>query len=410
MIFASAAALVVAGFCGLQWSSPATVRDAHAEPAVEAELSLERAAAETPDPLVPSMTLHGVDGAATALAIRDYKTALAVLEGVAAPPKGTVSWFTIGALKGRVLRLIGEPKRALGALGPLWQHKRLSHGFPPEVIALELARAHIDWAGTGELKRGDADEERRRALRVLERAKRFSPNRHEAEIEVLIAQTLLGIEGSTKYAQKTAARKAIKVANNIIAEYPNHPDVGTVKLAVARAYARAGQVPNAAHALRKLAIERAGEPEADLAWRELELLADRDRRVRVRPLSPLERLEQANNARSLRRVEVSRKILDELASDGSLPQYVREQAMRSRAFTAYKQRDYDQCVEDLKAVSTARDYADVRESLLRCWDRSSLEGGREQERPHPGEHRVGCPSPRAARRTVRTRAGAARRI
>jgi hypothetical protein len=62
--------------------------------------------------------LRGRAGAATALAVRDWATALALVEAEPAPAEGSPAWFVHGALRGRALRLSGRAGEAVAELAP----------------------------------------------------------------------------------------------------------------------------------------------------------------------------------------------------------------------------------------------------------------------------------------------------
>src|SRR5690606_4250037 len=85
-----------------------------------------------------------------------------------------------------------------------------------------------------------------------------------------------------------------------------------------------------------------------------------------------EDLDRATHARRLRRVELSRALLDRIVDDPDVPPSLRDQAIRSRSFTAYKQRDFAGCADDLRPIYQTTKNLDVRSSFLRCLERAGL--------------------------------------
>ncbi len=314
--------------------------------------------------------LVGLDGAATALAIHDYETALQLSAGQAGEPGGD-AWFRVGALVGRAQRASGHPEQAVATLEPLWSHKRLRKQFPAEVLGFELAQAKLAWAAAGTLSIAEADAQRQDAVKVLERVRKASPIRNLAQVRVLQARALAAVQGDGERARVLAGRKAVSALDRILRDYPDHPDAGWLQLDKARAAVRAGKPTDAAAELRAIHIDRAGEPEAKVAWEELEALADDHGRVRATPLSTTEQLSRAMAARRLRWVELSREILDEVVENTD-SKSLRTQARSSRAYTAYKQRDFKQCVDDLRPAYEGTGSLDTRDRLLRCLERGAM--------------------------------------
>ncbi len=333
------------------------------EPAVAASNEAPPAAVAVDGPL------RGRSGAATALAVRDFETALALLDGEPAAAEGTREWFVHGALRGRALRMAARADEAVAVLEPRLARKDIDDGFPRDVLALELARARVEWAAHDGLGVEQADAQLELAASELGRAARVDMLRNLAAVRVLQAEALAGIEGTTPKSSKRAGAVAAKALAKIVADYPNHPRIGPLRLAQARALRRAGKGADAGEALRSIVIERAGEPEASEAWAELEALAAVDRKVKATPLRASERLEQAMHARGHRRLEASRALLDALVDDPELSSSLRKQAKRSRAYTAYKQRDWPTCVDDLRELYEASGNGDQRSALLGCLER-----------------------------------------
>lgn len=312
--------------------------------------------------------LVGLDGAATALAIRDVSVALDLCEGQSGEP-GSHTWFRVGAMRGRALRLADKPSEAVAALEPLWSDKKLRKSFPADALGMELARAQL--AAAEELPPAEADPLRRSASKVLGKVRKMSPIRNYAEVRVLEARAMAAVEGTDSKSTVLAGRKAVSALDRIIRDYPKHPDIGWLQLERARAQVRSGKPTDAAVSLRALHIQRAGEPEAKAAWEELETLAGRFDRVRAKPLSVTEQLDRAMSARRLRWVDLSREILDGVI-DSVESKSLRTQARSSRAYTAYKQRDFGQCVDDLRPSYEATGSIDTRGRLLRCMERGAM--------------------------------------
>lgn len=313
--------------------------------------------------------LVGLNGAATALAIHDYPTALALSDGQAGEP-GSDAWFRVGALRGRALRLSGKPADAVSTLEPLWSHKRLRKAFGAEVLGFELARAKIEAAATTADPEA-ADAMRQDAASILRRVGKMSPIRNLAQVKVSEARALAAVEGTDAKSKVLAGRKAVSALDKILRSYPNHPDIGWLQLERADALARAGKVTDAADAYRSIHIDRAGEPESDAAWTKLEALAASHGRVNARPLSITEQLDRAMAARHHRWVDLSREILDGLV-DTIESKSLRTQARSSRAYTAYKQRDFKTCADDLRPSFEATGSLETRDRLLRCLERGAM--------------------------------------
>lgn len=330
-----------------------------AEPPAE-DPSREGVAAEGP--------LVGLNGAATALAIKDYDTALRLSDGQAGA-EGSPTWFRVRALRGRALRRAGKPADAVAQLEPAWAHKQLRASFPAETLGYELAQAKL--AAAASLDAHAADAHRKEAASILRKVRKMSPIRNFAQVRVLEARALAAIEGTDRKSTAAAGRKAASALGSIIRDYPNHPDIGWLQLEEARALARAGKATDAAAAFRSIHIARAGEPEASAAWEELESLAASSGRVKLRSLSVNEQLDRAMAARRLRWVDLSREILDEVIDTVS-SKSLRTQARSSRAYTAYKQRDFERCADDLRPSFEATGSLDTRDRLLRCLERGAM--------------------------------------
>jgi hypothetical protein len=328
--------------------------------------------AQEPEVVIPpSPPLTGIDGAASALGRGDPLAALKILAEEPDPVSDGEERLLIGAIKGRAARLTGDPARAVAALESIAEQRRLAELLPPEIVLMELARALEAWAASGELPVEEADRRRRQGIKALARASGQKPIRTLAAIRVAQARLAAAVDGGSKAGQRGAALQAIKALRGVIADYPEHPEIGALMLAEAQAQVRAGKLKDGAAALRSLAIRRAGSPEAAAATAAMQSLAEEHYRGRVAPFSLSEELARAEAARGLRYVELSRSILDKIIETPTTPPAIRSQARRSRAWTAYKQRDFATCVADLKATGQGQS-GEGREFLSRCLDRGGF--------------------------------------
>ncbi len=348
---------------------PESSAEAAAQPSGPADAS-EAPAPPAYDPIAAEGPLQGLPGAATALAIRDFERALMLSEG-RADEVGSDTWFRVGALRGRALLRAGRPADAVAELEPRWQSRALSRSFPPDVLGAELARAKLAWAASGALGVEDADAQRTGAVSVLGKVRKKSPIRNLAEVRVLQAEALLQVQGSTERKTVLAGRKSATAVRKVLRDYPNHPRAGELWLEEGRALARGGQPKDAAEVFRSIFIQRAGEPESTAAWAELEALAAASTRIRASKLSTTESLARAMAARRLRWVDLSREILDEVI-ETTTSSSLRAQARSSRAYTAYKQRDFARCADDLRPSYEATGYIETRDRLLRCLERGAM--------------------------------------
>lgn len=316
--------------------------------------------------------LRGLSGAATALSIGDAAMSLSLLEEVEPGDAGTETWFAVGAMKGRAQRLMGKHADAVATLEPLSEHNKLASRFPKELLLYELASARVAWAASGALDVGEADAQRRKAIDELRVAGKQEPIRNFPRVAVLRAVATAQIQGTSGHATKIAAAKGVKAVEGIIKDYPNHPMVGVHMMLRADALERAGKTKDAAEAYRQIVIDRPGEPEEAEAWAAYERITSANRTINKRELLVTERLAQAQNARGLRRVERSREILDDIIDDPDTPPYFVKEAKGSRAWTAYKQRDFATCVEDTRPEYERTGNHDARNHLLRCLERGEM--------------------------------------
>ncbi|MEZ4453842.1 MAG: lytic transglycosylase domain-containing protein [Nannocystaceae bacterium] len=235
---------------------------------------------------------------------------------------------------------------------------------------MELARGLDAWAAVSEP--ADADKRLAEAAKALSRGLGHKPIRNLAEMRVMQARVLAKIDGGSASGRRGAALRAEKALRPVIADYPYHPEIGELQLLRARALVRAGRLKDGEEALRSIAIRRAGEPESTEAEVELQALADAHYRGKVHHPSLGERLERAESARGLRNIELSRSLLDAMIDDPKTPPATKMSARRSRAWTAYKARDYATCADDLRIVYDDAHSIDTREFLARCLDRGAM--------------------------------------
>jgi hypothetical protein len=376
-VFGALSTALLAGWASTAPQTSSAVVEAPAEVAAEgdplgppttAETSENALAeAETVDRAAP---LHGLTGAATALTVGDVQLALDLLDAEPAPPAGSDDALTFAVLRGRAYRILGDGERSVSQLAPLMERRDIAKRFPKDVLGTELARARLLWATV--LPAPQADEQRSKAAAELEKLERLSPLRHLPTIKVLRAEALAGVMGSSAKSTKAAATRAYKELDDILRAYPRHPRVGDLWLAKGRALQRAGKHKEAAVVYRAIGLERPGEPEADEAWQALEALAASDSKVSAKPWSLAENLQRAENARGLRRVELSRELLDAIIDDPSTPKHRVDQALRSRSWTAYKQRDFARCADDLRPMFADSGNIEIRSQLLRCLERGEM--------------------------------------
>ncbi|MCB9701961.1 MAG: lytic transglycosylase domain-containing protein [Myxococcales bacterium] len=343
--------------------APETVSAPAPEPAPE-----PAPAPAEPTP-APPVVLEGIAGAAQALALGHADDALRRLASAPTVDEGSREWFLVAAIRGRAARHIGDHAVAVAALEPIVDRRDLAKHLPPELMMMELAVALEAWAQSGDLEREEADRRLKEAARHLSKAMGRKPIRNLAAMKVAHARLLAAVDGGGGSGTRGAALQATKALKKILSEYPGHPEVGELRLLYARAQIRAGKLSEGADELRGIVIDRAGEPEAEAAWAELVQLAESERRVKAPALGLGERMRQAEAARQLRNVELSRSILDEVLEDDKLPPAMRTSALRSRAWTTYKERDFAACVADLEVLYADVKSAETREFLVRCLDR-----------------------------------------
>ncbi|NVB39513.1 lytic transglycosylase domain-containing protein [Pseudenhygromyxa sp. WMMC2535] len=371
-------------------------------------LDAEAAQAERAPPWSPprETILSGVEGAGQLLALGRARDALDHLAGLdalggagdlAGAPAGdsgadadsqsgqgrpertpeSREWFLAGAIAGRAHMRLDQPDQAVLALEPLAASKQFADQLPRDIVGYELAVARVAWAKSGALDRAAADIQLRKAVDELGALKSLSPDRMRAAMRAAQGEAMAAIQGEDERASKRAAKKADKALERLISSFPNHPEVGVWMLERALAKLRAGATEEGAAALRRVYIERAGEPEAEQAWEALTALAaDQERpKFDAGPLSAREAIDAGGAARVLRRLERSAALLEPLWTDEDQPRHVRREAGRSLAWTYYKTRDYDACAEIFAALYREVPSHDTRGDLSRCLER----GGRYEE-------------------------------
>jgi soluble lytic murein transglycosylase-like protein len=243
--------------------------------------------------------------------------------------------------------------------------------LPGEIIAFELAKARRQYATHGELERAAREEQRKLATTALGKLLSAKNNREAASMRILQARILGEMQGVDDKKAFWAALKAARNLSGIVRDYPNHPEIGLFRLEHARALVRGKKYSEAAEAFEAIAVERAGEPEAELAWRELEALAAEDNRVAAPKWTHRKRLNAAAHARGLRRLERARQLVDEVLEDPDLSSSMRKEAIRSRARTARRQRDWETCIADLRGEWDRTHNLELREEYTRCLERGA---------------------------------------
>ncbi len=355
-----------------QWPDASSTSQSQEVAALDAAAAEDKAAPAPPSEPPPP----GLDGAAFLLQSGEPAAALARIDELTPPPAaGSEDWYRLKTIEGRAARLAGDYPRAVAALELLVAEKKLDRYLPSERVRYELALSLESLASagvaSGELSVVEADKRRRDAVRQLSTARKHKKIRNLPEVRVAQARVLAQVQGSNPSATRAAASKAVTALDRVIADYPNCPHIGELKLMRAQAMIRARKLSDGAAALRSLAMSRAGNPEAEQAWRELAELAERERSVKARPWSRAENLIRAENARRLKNVELSRSLLDEIIAEPKTPPSIRRQAQRSRAWTAYKQKDYRTCADDFRANYEHAGGLELRNDLIRCLERDA---------------------------------------
>lgn len=326
--------------------------------------------------------LDGIEGAGQLLAAGDPEAALARINeasGLETLEPESREWFLAGAIAGRACLQTGQWEQAVLHLEPLAASKKFASMLPRDLVGYELARARIAWATHlrrhaaegSDLDRTTADIQLRKAIDELEQLKKIKPDRIQSAMRVAQGRAMAALRGADDKQQKLAAKKADAALERLIASFPNHPQVGEWMLERALAKQRAGAVGEAATALRRVAIERAGEPEAARAWATLEQLAAENPKIGAPPLSTEEQLAAGQAARNLRRLERSTELLEAVYGDPKQPTHRRREAGRSLAWTYFKAREHGRCADTLAQLYAAVPSIDARNELSRCLERAA---------------------------------------
>ncbi len=349
---------------GLLACRPAAVNEAaqQVHPAIGAVTPGPEARPEAPVAAAPAPVEPERD-AAVLLGSGQFDAALVALSGQVPAVSGSPEWFTQGMLRGRAERLAGRAALASAALAPLVESRVAPPGLARELLLDEYARSLLAQARAEGLPRHEADGLRRKAAEQWRKAMKHEPVRNLAVLRVAHAEALAAVEGEGG-GRRSAATQAVKALAEVLKAYPEHPRAGELELLRAQALLRAGKSGEGLAALRRTAIDRCGTAVADQAEA---LLVGAGKPPRW---SAHEQLDRANAARHLRRFAASRALLDGLLVDPKTPAGLRPVVLRSRAFTATRQRDFAQAAADLEQLYRASPSADLRDDLLRALDRA----------------------------------------
>lgn len=345
------------------------------------ERSIAPSEPERPPPWSPpeQALLPGIDGAAQLLASGQAQAALdqlasldklGTLPGRAALEPESREWFIAGAIAGRAYMQTQQWELAVLSLEPLAASKQFAQMLPRDIVGYELARARIAWATKTDLNPTAADIQLRKAVSELGKLKAVKPDRIQAAMRVAQGEAMIAIQGDTARARKVAAKQADQALDRLISSFPNHADVGEWMLQKAIAKQRARLPKESAAALRQVAIDRAGEPEAARAWTELERLAAEDDDIDVRPLNTEEQLAAGQAARVLRRIDRSRELLEGVWNDPEQPRHRHREAGHSLGWTYYKAREFSRCADVLNELYADVASIDTRNDLSRCLERA----------------------------------------
>jgi tetratricopeptide (TPR) repeat protein len=301
--------------------------------------------------------------AAALLGAGQFEAAVVALDDQTPAVVGSPEWFTQGMLRGRAERMAGRATQASAALAPLAEQRVVPPGLPRELLLDEYARSLLAQASGDGVPQREADRLRREAAEQWRKATKLEPVRNLAVLRVAHAEALAAVEGEGA-GRRSAAMQAVKALGEVLKAYPEHPRAGELELARAQALLRAGKTGEGLAALRRVAIDRCGTAVEEQA---VALLTGAGKPPKW---SVLEQIDRANAARHLRKFAASRKLLDAVVEDTRTPAGLRTVAMRSRAFTATRQRDFAQAAKDLEHLYRASPSADLREDLLRAMDRA----------------------------------------
>ena len=350
---------------GLFACRPAAVNEAaqRVHPAINNVTPVAEEPARGPVVIPAVVPVEPERDAASLLGAGQFEAALVALGEQAPAVVGSPEWFTQGMLRGRAERLSGRASLASAALGPLVERRVVPPGLPRELLLEEYARSLLAEASANGLAPREADRLRREAAEQLRKAMKQEPVRNLAVLRVAHAEAMAAVEGEGA-GRRSAAMQAVKALGEVLKAYPEHPRAGELELSRAQAQLRAGKTGEGLAALRRVAIDRCGTEAAEQAEA---LLVGAGKPPRW---SGLEQIDRATAARHLRRFAKSREILDALLVEPRTPAALRTVALRSRAFTANRQRDFAQAAADLEVLYRASPSADLRDDLLRALDRA----------------------------------------
>ena len=275
------------------------------------------------------------------------------------------------AIQARALAELGQWSDSVAKFEALKEVEDWDELLPDDIIEFELAKASRQYAIHGGLDREAREEQRKLAAEAAGALITHKRTREAASARILQARIQGEMEGVDDNKAFWAALKAARSLGGIVKDYPNHPEIGLFRLEHARALVRAKKYTDAAAAFESIAIERAGEPEAELAWRELDALAADDNRIPKPKWTYRMKLNAAAHARELRRLDKARDLVDGILGDDEAPTNIRTEALRSRAHTARRQRDWETCIADLGSEWERTGNLELREEYSRCLERGA---------------------------------------
>jgi soluble lytic murein transglycosylase-like protein len=322
--------------------------------------------AAVPDPPAATPEAQGLPAAADALASGQAQRAFDFADGVATQA-GEDAWFVQQMIRGAALRRMNRAAEAISAFERVTAVEDWEQRVPADRLWLELAQARADWAKS--LPREPAQQQRQRAVGELDRAVAMSMARNVPEMRVIRARIRLAMEGSDDKIRHATRVKAVRAMETAVRDYPNHPDIAELELELALGYASVRRNRQAAEALRKLLVRRAGEPAALVARTELAKLAEAERSVQPLEWGASDVIAAARSARDRRRFRFAHASLTQLLEDSELGQAPRKTALFERALTSYRLRDYEGCIRDLETLRDAG--REERDSLLRCYEKAA---------------------------------------
>lgn len=321
-------------------------------------------------------SLSGLDAAAQHLGVDAIEAAQREIKAVKAAsdletPEAKARYH---AVLGRLALRQGDYATAIASLREL-HAAPLRPYFPRDVSAFELARAHLGYARDGRrleaLSANQADQSRRRAAELFLEVEGAADTRLKAAAEVERALALSEIEGHDEAQTRRVAAQAAAELKDVLRDYPNHPQVEQISYRYALALERSGDVEQGAKSLRELALLYAGSNTAKAAWEAYQRVAEEQRDIQIEPWSADESLLRAKKAREQRYVLWSRELLDAMDAKAK-NKSDKQNISRQRAWTAYYQRDFDQCIQDVQRLPRGEQVSSYASLYGRCLER----GGR----------------------------------